>query len=144
MTPVPPIGEGELVRRAAGVIPGGMYGHNVRKFLWDDAPQFWTRGNGYLIWDADNREYVALMCSWGPIIHGHRHPFIEAAAERQRLLFDTGNGPSELFVLLAERLIGLIDHAQWAVFAKNGGDVTTLALTVALSLIHISEPTRPY
>lgn len=131
MTPVPPIGEGELVRRATAVIPGGMYGHNVRKFLWDDAPQFWARGSGYLIWDADGREYVDLMCSWGPIIHGHQHPFVEAAAERQRRLFDTGNGPSELFVLLAERLIGLIDHAQWAVFAKNGGDVTTLALTVA-------------
>jgi len=123
--------ETDLRRRAERVIPGGMYGHNVRKFLWPQAPQFWSRASGYLIWDVDGNEYVDLMCSWGPIVLGHHHPTVEDAAERQRLRQDTANGPGDVFVELAELLVESITHAQWCVLAKNGGDVTTLALTVA-------------
>lgn len=121
----------ELRERAERVVPGGMYGHNVRKFLWPGAPQFWARASDYRIWDVDGREYIDLMCSWGPVILGHNHPEVEAAAASQRRQQDTANGPGEVFVELAELLVDVVDHAHWAVLAKNGGDVTTLALTVA-------------
>lgn len=121
----------ELRQRAERVVPGGMYGHNVRKFLWPDAPQFWARASGYRIWDVDGHEYVDLMCSWGPVVLGHHHPAVEEAAQQQRLLQDTANGPGEVFVELAELLADVVSHASWAVLGKNGGDVTTLALTVA-------------
>jgi len=123
--------ETALQLRAERVIPGGMYGHNVRKFLWPDAPQFWARASGYRIWDVDGNEYVDLMCSWGPIILGHHHPAVEEAVERQRRQQDTANGPGDVFVELAELLVASVSHAHWCVLAKNGGDVTTLALTVA-------------
>ncbi len=32
---------------------------------------------------------------------------------------------------LAELLVERIDHAEWAIFAKNGTDATTVSLTVA-------------
>lgn len=117
--------------RAHRVIPGGIYGHNMDKFLWPGAPQFWSRAHGALIWDADGKEYVDLMCSWGPIVHGHNHPVVEAAAATQRHLMDTANGPGEIFVELAELLVGIVSYADWAVFAKSGTDVTTLALMLA-------------
>lgn len=120
-----------LQDRAERVIPGGMYGHNVQRFLWPGAPQFWDRGIGSRIWDVDGNEYVDLMCSWGPIIHGHRHPLIEEAFARQLAKLDTGNGPGHVFVDLAELLVATVSHADWAIFAKNGGDVTTLSLTVS-------------
>lgn len=121
----------ELRARADRVIPGGMYGHNVQKFLFDGAPQFWQRGRGSRVWDVDGNEYIDLMCSWGPIIHGHRHPRIEEAVAHQRAQMDTGNGPADLFVELGELLVESVEHANWVVLAKNGSDVTTLALTVA-------------
>jgi len=121
----------QLRGRARAVIPGGMYGHNVQKFLWPGAPQFWDRAKGSRVWDVDGHEYVDLMCSWGPIVHGHRHPVVEKAAATQRERVDTGNGPGEVFVELAELLVRVVGGADWAIFAKNGGDVTTLALTVA-------------
>ncbi|KQQ96197.1 hypothetical protein ASF72_19075 [Arthrobacter sp. Leaf141] len=128
---VKPASEVELRRRAAKAIPGGMYGHNVEKFLWPGAPQFWSRARGSRVWDADGNEYVDLMCGWGPIVLGYSHPEVEAAADRQRRSLDLGNGPAAVFVELAERLIDVVDHADWAVFAKNGTDVTTAALVVA-------------
>lgn len=121
----------DLEQRAERVIPGGMYGHNVRKFLWPGAPQFWSRASGYRIWDIDGKEYIDLMCSWGPVVLGHRHPGVEAAVERQMKRQDTANGPGRVFVELAETLVDIVSHAEWAVLAKNGGDVTALALTVA-------------
>lgn len=41
------------------------------------------------------------------------------------------NHPGALMVDLAEKLTSLISIANWAVFAKNGSDVTTWAIRVA-------------
>jgi glutamate-1-semialdehyde 2,1-aminomutase len=40
-------------------------------------------------------------------------------------------GPSPVYVELAEKLVSMVTHADWAMFAKNGTDTTTAALTVA-------------
>jgi glutamate-1-semialdehyde 2,1-aminomutase len=120
-----------LRARARKVIPGGMYGHLNAAGLPKGYPQFFARGEGCRLWDVDGREYVDLMCSWGPNILGHRHPAVEAAARRQAELGDCLNGPTERMVELAERLTGLVTHADWALFAKNGTDATTTAVTLA-------------
>jgi len=120
-----------LLHRAQRVVPNAMYGHQDARGLWPGAPQFVSRTSGPRIWDADGHEYIDLLCSWGPIIHGYQHPRVEEAVNRQRQLCDTANGPSEHFVTLAERLVDVVEHADWAMFAKNGSDVTTLCLTIA-------------
>lgn len=125
-----PIGE-SLHVRAAKVVPGGIYGHLDNALLWKNAPQFVKRAQGTRFWDVDGHEYIDMMCSWGPILHGHHHPVVEEAAARQATLVDCGNGPTEAFVELAELLTGTVTHADWAMFAKNGSDVTTLALSLA-------------
>src|SRR5215469_9648093 len=38
-----------------------------------------VRGSGPYLTDADGREYVDLVCSWGPMILGHAHPAVVAA-----------------------------------------------------------------
>jgi glutamate-1-semialdehyde 2,1-aminomutase len=117
--------------RARRVIPGGMYGHQ-NAANWPAAfPQFLERGRGSRIWDVDGREYVDFMCSFGPIVLGHAHPAVEEAVERQQLQADCQNGPSPRMVELAERLVDLVPHADWAMFAKNGTDATTLAVSIA-------------
>ena len=94
-------------------------------------PQYLTGGEGSRIWDADGREYIDYMCSWGPMVLGHRHPVVEAAAEAQRRQGDCLSGPGPVLVELAELFVATVPHADWAMSAKNGTDVTTLGLMVA-------------
>jgi glutamate-1-semialdehyde 2,1-aminomutase len=120
-----------LRHRALQVVPGGMYGHMRAAGLPAGYPQFFARGEGCYLWDVDGRKYLDFMCSWGPIVLGHRHPLVDEAARRQMEQGDCLNGPTERMVELAERLVGLVAHADWAIFCKNGTDATTTCVTLA-------------
>jgi glutamate-1-semialdehyde 2,1-aminomutase len=120
-----------LRARARRVVPGGMFGHMRASGLPAGYPQFFERGDGCHLWDVDGRRYVDFMCSWGPIILGHKHPAVTEAVQRQMAAGDCLNGPTERMVELAERLVRLIPHADWAFFSKNGTDATTTCVTVA-------------
>jgi len=121
----------ELRDRAEAVIPGGMYGHQSTALLPDDYPQFFERGEGTHIWDVDGRPYIDLMCAYGPNLFGYANPQIDAAFVRQLGLGDTLTGPTALMVELAEAMVAMVSHADWAMFCKNGTDATTMALTTA-------------
>lgn len=123
--------DSELRERAARVIPGGMWGHLDASKLPEGYPQFFSRGEGGHVWDANGRRYVDLMCSWGPIVLGHHDPAVDAAARRQADLGDTLNGPAPVLVELAERLVDRIPAADWAMLQKNGTDATTACVTIA-------------
>jgi glutamate-1-semialdehyde 2,1-aminomutase len=121
-----------LFARARAVVPGGIHGHQSPRMLVPGAyPYFFTRGDGAHIWDVDGNAYLDLMCSYGPIVLGHRHPRVEEAARRQAADGDCFNGPGRVWVELAERLVALTPWAAWAAFAKNGSDVCTWATAVA-------------
>jgi len=121
----------KLRARAAKVIPGGMFGHLNAARLPEGYPQFFERGDGCHLWDVNGRRYVDFMCSWGPIVLGHNHPAVSEAVQRQMAAGDCLNGPSERLVELAERLVRLVPHADWAMFSKNGTDATTTCVTLA-------------
>jgi len=119
-------------QRAAEVIPGGIYGHTTPANMVPGAmPYFAERGEGCYYWDIDGNRFLDYMCGYGPIILGHGHPEVEEAAARQRHDGNCFNHPTKRLVELAERLVGLIDFADWAVFGKNGSDMTTWAIQVA-------------
>ena len=66
----------ELFRRACAVIPGGV-NSPVRAFgAVGGVPVFIESGHGPYLTDADGRELVDLVCSWGPMILGHAHPAV--------------------------------------------------------------------
>jgi glutamate-1-semialdehyde 2,1-aminomutase len=120
-----------LCARASRVIPGGMWGHQNAARLPVGYPQFFARGEGCRTWDVDGREYIDFMCAWGPVILGYGDPDVEAAADAQRAMGDSLNGPSERLVELAELIVDMVPHADWALFSKNGTDATTTCLTIA-------------
>ena len=69
----------ELFARAIEVTPGGV-NSPVRAFgPVGGTPRFIERGAGARLFDVDGREYVDLVCSWGPMILGHAHPSVVAA-----------------------------------------------------------------
>jgi glutamate-1-semialdehyde 2,1-aminomutase len=121
-----------LLARARRVVPGGIYGHQSPRMLVGGAyPSFFARGDGCRVWDVDGNEFIDLMCSYGPIVLGHRHPQIEAAVHQQMQRGDCFNAPTRLWVELAEHLVAITPWADWAAFAKNGSDVCTWAVEVA-------------
>lgn len=117
--------------RAASVIPGGMWGHQRAAAVPAGYPQFFIGGDGARIQDADGHRYIDFMCSWGPIILGHRHPKVAEAVRRQLELGDCLDGPTPHVVVLAETLVEMIPHADWALFQKNGSDAMTTCVTLA-------------
>jgi glutamate-1-semialdehyde 2,1-aminomutase len=119
----------QLRERAKAVIPGGMYGHQAAPGA--AYPQFMRGGRGARVWDVDGHEYVDLMCSYGPVVLGHRHPAVEAAAAIQAEQGDCQNGPGPVMVDLAELMVATVRHADWSIFAKNGTDATTMCCTIA-------------
>jgi glutamate-1-semialdehyde 2,1-aminomutase len=120
-----------LRTRAERVIPGGMYGHlNVAR-LPPGYPQFFARAEGATLWDVDGNAYVDFMCAYGPMVLGYGNPEVEAAATAQRALGDVLTGPSERLVELAEKLVGMVAHADWALLQRNGTDATTLCVVIA-------------
>ena len=69
----------ELFARALEVIPGGV-NSPVRAYgPVGGTPRFIERGAGAYLFDVDGRQYVDLVCSWGPMILGHAHPAVLAA-----------------------------------------------------------------
>jgi glutamate-1-semialdehyde 2,1-aminomutase len=80
---------------------------------------------------VDGNEYVDLMCSYGPVVLGHKHPRVEEAVAAQAALADCQNAPGPVMVDLAELLVRTVRHADWAMFAKNGTDATTMCCTIA-------------
>jgi glutamate-1-semialdehyde 2,1-aminomutase len=120
-----------LRERAEAVIPGGMYGHQTVALLPEDYPQFFSKGEGARLWDADGRELLDFMCAYGPNLFGYGHPGINTAFVRQMEIGDTLTGPTALLVELAEAFTGMVTHADWAMFCKNGTDATSMAMVTA-------------
>jgi glutamate-1-semialdehyde 2,1-aminomutase len=122
----------ELFDRARKVVPGGIYGHvSPAAGLPRYFPHFCDHAQGSGFVDVDGNEWIDFMCGFGAILHGYNHPEIEESVALQREKGGVFNQPSPVMVELAETLVGLIDFADWAVFAKNGSDLTTWAIRVA-------------
>lgn len=121
-----------LFERASQVIPGGIYGHTSPAATVPGAfPYFAKNADGCRYTDVDGNEYIDFMCGYGPIYLGYKHPEVDAAAAEAQATGDCFNHPTEYSVQLAEKLVEQIDGADWAVFGKNGSDMTSWAIRVA-------------
>jgi glutamate-1-semialdehyde 2,1-aminomutase len=122
----------ELFVRAAQVIPWGIYGHASPVASLPGAfPYYAERAKGCQYWDVDGNEYIDYLCGYGPMILGHQHPEVEEAAARQQRDALCLNHPGPVMVELAEKLVSLVEFSAWAVFGKNGSDMTAWAMQVA-------------
>ncbi|MCP4109056.1 MAG: aminotransferase class III-fold pyridoxal phosphate-dependent enzyme [Desulfobacteraceae bacterium] len=123
----------ELFKKAAEVIPCGIYGHYSPAPLipQTDYPFYVSRAKGSKFWDVDENEFIDYICAYGPMVLGYNHEKVDAAANVQYEKANCVTGPAPVMVELAEYLVDLTSDADWAFFAKNGGDVTSYALMVA-------------
>ncbi|MGP6204547.1 aminotransferase class III-fold pyridoxal phosphate-dependent enzyme [Microbacterium sp. F2] len=125
----------EIFDRAVRVIPAGVPGHlgpSEGCFIPRTAfPLFSERAEGTRFWDVDGNEFIDYMCGYGPNVLGYGDPDVAAAARAQAAKEDVVSIPSSIMVDFAELLVDTVASADWAFFAKNGGDATTLAIMTA-------------
>jgi glutamate-1-semialdehyde 2,1-aminomutase len=119
-----------LFERARAVIPGGV-NSPVRAFhAVGGTPRFVVRGAGPYVYDADGREYVDLVCSWGPLLLGHAHPRVTVAAASQVALGTSYGTPTRPEVELAEEIVGrtAVDQVR---LVSSGTEATMSAIRLA-------------
>lgn len=125
----------EYFKRATKVIPAGIYGHLGPAegcFIPVEAFPFYShRAQGTYFWDVDGNRYIDYMCAYGPNVLGYNDPDVDRAALEQLQLGNCVTLPSVKMIELAELLVDTVTMADWAFFAKNGGDATSLALMTA-------------
>ena len=94
-----------LYREACELIPGGV-NSPVRAFrAVGGTPLFIDRAQGSRIWDADGREYVDYVSSWGAIITGHADPAIVHAVAHAASRGTSFGAPHEGEVLIAREVV---------------------------------------
>jgi len=126
------VGQNEvLFERAQKVIPGGV-NSPVRAFRQvGGVPRFVTKANGPYFWDADNKRYIDLIMSWGPMIAGHAHPEIVEAVQKAATSSFSFGAPTEGEIELAERICGLMPSIEQIRMVSSGTEATMSALRLA-------------
>jgi glutamate-1-semialdehyde 2,1-aminomutase len=90
------------------------------------------RGEGCRIWDVDGNEYFDLNMAYGPLLFGHRPPFLMASVIRQ--LEEKGSQlgfPQELTYLAAEKVKQLYPSIELLRFANSGTEAIASAVRLA-------------
>ena len=110
--------------------PGGV-NSPVRAFnAVGGTPRFIASAKGAWLTDVDGRDYVDLICSWGPMLLGHAHPEVEAAV-RTAVARGTSYGtPTRPEVELAEEIVGRTP-VERVRFVSSGTEATMSAIRLA-------------
>ncbi|MGW0554851.1 glutamate-1-semialdehyde 2,1-aminomutase [Streptomyces sp. NPDC002926] len=120
-----------LFDRASLVTPGGV-NSPVRAFrAVGGTPRFMVSGTGPYLTDADGREYVDLVCSWGPMILGHSHPAVIEAVQAAVARGTSFGTPGEGEVALAEEIVARVEPVEQVRLVSSGTEATMSAIRLA-------------
>ena len=120
--------ERQILGRAATVLPGGTLG-NVR--LPDDYAFIVREGRGSRIWDISGNEYIDYLLGSGPMVVGHAHTKVLAAAEEAMRKGSTFFTQNPYAIELAERIVEAVPCADQVRYTSTGTEATSYALRVA-------------
>ncbi len=121
----------ELFARSQKIIPGGV-NSPVRAFRSvGGTPRFFTRGKGARLWDADGREYIDYVGSWGPMILGHADPDVIRAVQVAAESSLSFGAPTEGELEMAELLTQLLPSMEMVRLVSSGTEATMTAIRLA-------------
>ncbi|MBE3075113.1 MAG: aminotransferase class III-fold pyridoxal phosphate-dependent enzyme, partial [Actinobacteria bacterium] len=102
----------EVIARARQIFPGGV-NSPVRAFRGVGGESVVAaRGEGARIWDADGKEYIDFVLSWGPLVLGHAPPIVLDALERTMRDGTSFGMPTLIEVELAEMIRERMPHLE--------------------------------
>jgi glutamate-1-semialdehyde 2,1-aminomutase len=121
----------DLFARAQEILVGGV-NSPVRAFrAVGGTPLIIDRAAGSLLWDADGREYIDYVCSWGALILGHAHADVVAAVADQAARGTTYGMTSPLEIELGERIARAVPSIERIRFVSSGTEATMSAVRAA-------------
>ena len=113
--------------RAKRVIPAGLVSLIRRR----DNQVVFSRGNGAYLWDVDGNRYIDCVMAHGPVLLGHAHSAVNAAAAAS---LDNGvqfGGSYHRETVLAEEVLRQLPYADKVTFMSTGTEAVQLAVRVA-------------
>lgn len=120
-----------LFEAAKKVIPGGV-NSPVRAFKGVGGnPIFFKKGQGAHVFDVDGNRYIDYVGSWGPLILGHGYPSVSKAVMETLQTGISFGAPTELEVLLAEKIISLMPSIEKIRMVNSGTEATMTAIRLA-------------
>ena len=124
-------GSRALYDRASAVTPGGV-NSPVRAFRGvGGTPRFMAGGRGAYLIDVDGREYVDLVCSWGPLVLGHAHPVVVDAVTAAAARGTSFGAPTPGEVELAEEIVRRVGAVEQVRLVNSGTEATMSAVRLA-------------
>jgi glutamate-1-semialdehyde 2,1-aminomutase len=116
-------------RRALARLPLGV-SSNFR-YWGDDKTLYVKTSQGPRLWDLDDNEYIDYRLGYGPVILGHRHPEVDAAARAGQEVGTVFAMSTEREVVVAELISEMVEAAELVRFSNSGTEAVMAALRVA-------------
>jgi glutamate-1-semialdehyde 2,1-aminomutase len=109
---------------ARDVLPGGTFGNTGAEIIIRE-------GQGSHVWDEDGNEYVDYLIGSGPMIVGHNHPDVTAAAQAQLSKGTTFFASNRFGVDLAQAIIDAVPCAEKVRYVSTGSEADAFAMRLA-------------
>lgn len=121
----------EILERARKILPGGV-NSPVRSFQSVGGKAFVaSHGQGPYIFDIDRNRYIDLVCSWGPLIHGHAHPEILEALRRRMEAGLSFGVSSEIELQLSEKISKAVPSMEMLRLVNSGTEACMSVIRLA-------------
>lgn len=117
-----------LFERAKAVLPGGNTRHTV---YFAPYPIYAASGQGCRVTDVDGKTYVDFISNASAAVHGHNHPQIVAAAQRQLSTLMSVGLPTESEIVLAEKIVERLPAVDKVRFCNSGSEAVMFAIKAA-------------
>jgi glutamate-1-semialdehyde 2,1-aminomutase len=121
----------DLFEQAKQHIPGGV-NSPVRAFngVGGD-PIFFRQGSGAWLTDAEDKQYIDYVGSWGPMILGHAHPDVIAAVQSAAANGLGFGAPTEIEIEMADLVCQLVPSMDLVRMVSSGTEATMSAIRLA-------------
>jgi glutamate-1-semialdehyde 2,1-aminomutase len=121
----------QLFEQAQKTIPGGV-NSPVRAFKGvGGSPLFIEKANGAIITDADGKDYIDYVGSWGPMILGHNNAQVRQAVIDQAAFGLSFGAPTALEIAMAEKVNQLVPSMEQVRMVSSGTEATMSAIRLA-------------
>ena len=120
-----------LFERAKQVIPGGVNSPARACVAVGANPVFIKSADGAYLHDVDGETYIDYVGSWGPMILGHRHPYVMEAIEHAIAHGTSFGAPCPAEVELAELVCKTVDSIEMVRMVNSGTEATMSAIRLA-------------
>ena len=116
--------DNDVYETAKRVLPGGTFGNFPGEVIIRE-------GKGGRVWDEEGKEYVDYLLGSGPMLVGHAHPEVTAAAQAQIARGTTFFANNRLGVELAEAIVEAVPCAEQVRFVSSGSEADLYAMRAA-------------